>query len=54
MANLQAVGPASAYGAYPSMLPGLMSADHLTTNYGVVPTPLIASHKATRTDRLEV
>ncbi|CAG2110153.1 unnamed protein product [Medioppia subpectinata] len=54
MANL----PASAYGAYPTatVLPGLMSAaDHLTTNYGVVPTPtLIASHKTQRTDRLEV
>ncbi|CAG2164986.1 unnamed protein product [Oppiella nova] len=58
MANLPAVASASAYGAYPTaaVLPGLMSAaDHLTTNYGVVPTPtLIASHKTTRTDRLEV
>jgi muscleblind protein len=55
--NLPAVASASAYGAYPAaVLPGLMSAaDHLTTNYGVVPTTtLIASHKTTRTDRLEV
>lgn len=54
MTNLPCA-PASAYGAYPgAVLPGLVSAaDHLATNYGVVP-PLIASHKTTRTDRLEV
>ncbi|XP_054168704.1 muscleblind-like protein 2 isoform X2 [Oppia nitens] len=59
MANMPALASASAYGAYPTaaVLPGLMSAaDHLTTNYGVVPSPTLiaSSHKTTRTDRLEV